>query len=1185
VFISNAALAVCDNPGFSVTTSALNANTTVSFLLSAAGNFEVNWGDGTTDTITRASTGSADTYSHTYTTSGKRTIGFCGVATAYHIPGNADKPPVTDSTISFSTASKAKIVSVTGSLGAVFPTLNGGAADTDQPRFYKTFQECTSLTSIPAGLFTGVTGSVSNMFRETFDRCSGLTTIPDGLFSGASGGAPNMFRSTFYNCSKISNIPENLFAGITVGATNEFKYTFYGTTGLTGKFIPPSAFAGLIGITPRPTATDMWMQTFDSSGLVTACPERTKQYTTGYEPVWNGKVSCEPSNACTGTNYYDPENANADEDGCAPCPTGYTYDTSDTKEAVTFCKIQCTAGTYIASAGDTTCTNVGDGYYAATSVVAYGSTSGRTRCPDNMPTNTQTAASVDSCVVYCRGTNYRDASTNTCVACPDGYTYNTDDGKTAQSQCQIHCAGGYYLPIAGAATCTEVGDGYYATESTVGYGSTAPRTQCTDGRNTGTMTATSADQCQEMCTGATYYDGTRDMCVDCPIGYDYHTLSGKTSINQCQIHCPAGTYLATANARVCTNVGDGHYAAASNVNYGSIGTRGDCPSGQTTGTQTATSVLQCKTSCQGATYYDSNEGDCVACPTGYTDNTTNGKNSINQCQKHCAAGTYMETYIPVEYLKGDGTSTFIDTGYEITGTSISGTIVVSPASTVSGSNSDVGNFFGNIYGPGGFSSNYKKGVFGVWIQGGAKGDKAKTAGPDNAFNANKTYTIDFSVAVQNDGKTKATINVNNGTSSTSADYTQANSPFNDTGNTFKIFTNGAVTIENGEIVLNNGDKLYSGRIYSLQLYEDGDLVFDLVPVRRNSDNELGLYNRVNNTFYGNSGMGTFTAPNTAAGDSYALCSAVGDGYYAAASDNNYGASGTRNRCPNNAVTNKNNASSIYECDGVELCTGATYPHMSTGVCTACPTGYSYNTQNGKESILQCQVYCDAGTYIATVGDATCTNVGNGYYADVSVVNYGDAGERTRCENGGATGTDTATSSEACLAPVGDCEGATYMDSGSCVACPTGYTYNTTAGKIAAIDCQILCPEGSYLATVNDTACTNVGAGYWGTGGAVNYGSTSTRNRCGTGLATIGYGHGADEAADCGRQLVLGGYTFYTRSARDTTPSLGFKTSDNLLFYLSVSDSDHTLSPLHLDSGVQQYTVYDDSLLYNERPQP
>ena len=165
-----------------------------------------------------------------------------------------------------------------------------------------------------------------------------------------------------------------------------------------------------------------------------------------------------------------------------------------------------------------------------------------------------------------------------------------------------------------------------------------------------------------------------------------------------------------------------------------------------------------------------------------------------------------------------------------------------------------------------------------------------------------------------------------------------------------------------------------------------------------------------------------------------------------------------------------------------------------------------------------------------------------------------------------------------------CLGATYMDNGVCTACPTGYNANTTNGKTAITDCQINCGVGTYLATANDATCTDAGAGYWSVGGAVNYGSTGTRTQCASGLTTIGYGHGADEAGDCGHILNIGGTTIYTRSAKTTTPSLNFRTSDNELFYISFSASDNTLSSLHVGDGTNEYTAYDDSLFYGERPQ-
>lgn len=56
---------------------------------------------------------------------------------------------------------------------------------------------------------------------------------------------------------------------------------------------------------------------------------------------------------------------------------------------------------------------------------------------------------------------------------------------------------------------------------------------------------------ENNCTGATYYDTTSDDCRHCPNGFDYDTSDGKTDISQCQILCPAGTYVAATTA--CEN--------------------------------------------------------------------------------------------------------------------------------------------------------------------------------------------------------------------------------------------------------------------------------------------------------------------------------------------------------------------------------------------------------------------------------------------------------------------------------------------------------------------------------------------------------------------------------------------------------------------------------------------------------
>lgn len=48
------------------------------------------------------------------------------------------------------------------------------------------------------------------------------------------------------------------------------------------------------------------------------------------------------------------------------------------------------------------------------------------------------------------------------------------------------------------------------------------------------------------------------------------------------------------------------------------------------------------------------------------------------------------------------------------------------------------------------------------------------------------------------------------------------------------------------------------KVYSFKIYENNVLVRNLIPCYRNSDNEVGLYDLVNNVFYTNQGTGVFT---------------------------------------------------------------------------------------------------------------------------------------------------------------------------------------------------------------------------------------------------------------------------------------------------------------------------------------
>ena len=144
---------------------------------------------------------------------------------------------------------------------------------------------------------------------------------------------------------------------------------------------------------------------------------------------------------------------------------------------------------------------------------------------------------------------------------------------------------------------------------------------------------------------------------------------------------------------------------------------------------------------------------------------------------------------------------------------------------------------------------------------------------------------------------------------------------------------------------------------------------------------------------------------------------------------------------------------------------------------------------------------------------------------------------------------------------------------SCTACPTGYDDNPETGLTSAAMCQISCPGGYYLAAANDATCSEVSPGYWAAEKIVNYGDTSTRTECASGLTTIGYGAGADEAADCGRVLHFGNDTLYLRSEKKTDHAL--RVGINGTVFYGNMGTDLSKGSLRIKLGDTTYSVYDD----------
>ena len=89
---------------------------------------------------------------------------------------------------------------------------------------------------------------------------------------------------------------------------------------------------------------------------------------------------------CGADKYQASDNSTATS--CTSCLTNYhTYgDAAADHDAASDCQISCDGGSYLAKANNTTCSDVGAGYWAQSSMVAQGSAGSRTQCQNGWTT-------------------------------------------------------------------------------------------------------------------------------------------------------------------------------------------------------------------------------------------------------------------------------------------------------------------------------------------------------------------------------------------------------------------------------------------------------------------------------------------------------------------------------------------------------------------------------------------------------------------------------------------------------------------------------------------------------------------------------------------------------------------------------------------------------------------------------
>ncbi len=230
-------------------------------LVSVKGNYWIDWGDDTPVEYIPVTDFAPKTVLHTYEGSAEaRTIKIGGLTTEYNQDMAAWSSGV------FKINGNQYVSKVSGSLGAIFPTMSDGT----QPGFFNLFMSCPNLTEIPSTLFDGVHGQPRvQMFFNSFAG-TGLTSIPEGLFAGLDGAPTEMLFANTFAGTKITSIPDGLFDGLDTsapGAENMFAQTFYNCTSLTGPAAKMSAANGgqyLHKIWPMTGAT---MQTYTGTNI------------------------------------------------------------------------------------------------------------------------------------------------------------------------------------------------------------------------------------------------------------------------------------------------------------------------------------------------------------------------------------------------------------------------------------------------------------------------------------------------------------------------------------------------------------------------------------------------------------------------------------------------------------------------------------------------------------------------------------------------------------------------------------------------------------------------------------------------------------------------------------------------------------------------------------------------------
>ena len=900
------------------------------------------------------------------------------------------------------------------------------------------------------------------------------------------------------------------------------------------------------------------------------------------------------------SGYYDAGTT------CSECPDGYPNSANGNEGGASKCYASVSGGHYIGTRYSATQSECVGGTYKAAHTVYYGSTS--------------------SCAV-CGTNQYSDDGAASCTACKTSAGYGNSGTNAAShdgvASCKVTCDAGEYVPTAGDG-CVAVGSGYYKTGTmTVAQNATnTTRSACSS------LTGVSV-------SGGTYSSvSPYNASTTCRYKAPNKTITGCAAVTTATVAYsgsawPATTYTVSASSGYYISGSDTASATCVGCQAGYACTGGtaapDACDGQTQ-YQDAVRQSSCKTvssgwykvdntkqaQCTGATYCTGGvKNDCPAQTSGWTRNGGTGWTSYTQCNQTRAA-TSVSSYCSAGTLKQNATSatawgsTTVSALSAKAGAYVNGQTcsqctadnyctggTAAPTDCPSGyPNSDVG--------AAAVTSCYSNTKSRPWSGSQVNGAIPSGCSSVPEWNSCSKSACEYVAYANSAGTEDGTIK--SGCETNAANCTRTPKTVSASGDHYVS----GVTCPSCPSGYPNSD---GGTAGIFQCYSDeksrpwvGGQTSCKTPAGcSDSTCNICTLPACSYVAYSNSTGSADGAIKSGCAKNNEDCQQTVKSVTAKAGRYVSGIT-----CPACAVGTfqGSNDSTATSCS---VCPGNTYA-ASTGMssCSACPSGYTISgtAASNHDAKSDCSITCAAGTRVVTADAACTTPTGSWYTASHSVTagsttpaatvkacltNYStpnttartDHDASTDCKISCAAGTRiTTANATSCTTPAGNWYvGAHSVAQGSISSysnCLTNYTISGTAAANhdTASDCKISCGGGSYIATANNTTCSDVGAGYWAAASTVSQGSAGVRNACDDGLTTIGSGAGADEVGDCGRVLNVNGKKIYLRSKKKTTPSLNVSINGDV-FYGNMGAS--SIGALKLKSNGTTYSVYDDSM--------